>query len=142
MVIVTGSVMIFQGWRLDPILLLSQLMLCFVAGAFALEAFTLRAQRPSSPPPPPPQLPKERTYEDPFFDDLDLPADSLPSPRPTADAVLCGESDEGWSVEGDGFYGEEERWSDWRLSEGSDAVSRRDVPSGEGGVLQAVEDWE
>ncbi|CAD7704441.1 unnamed protein product [Ostreobium quekettii] len=41
---VTGAALVFQGWRLDPLLLLCQLMTCTVAVSFALETLNLREQ--------------------------------------------------------------------------------------------------
>lgn len=44
LVTVTGGALVFQGWRLDPLLLLCQLMTCSVASWFALESLNLRSQ--------------------------------------------------------------------------------------------------
>eukprot|EP00803_Ostreobium_quekettii_P009729 evm.model.scf_220.8 EVM.evm.TU.scf_220.8 scf_220:101516-105087(-) len=44
LITVTGGTLVFQGWRLDPLLLLCQLMTCTVAISFALEALNLREQ--------------------------------------------------------------------------------------------------
>merc|ERR1712178_328890 len=38
-----GGILIFQGWRLDPLLLFGQFMTTFVAASFALESLRLRS---------------------------------------------------------------------------------------------------
>ncbi|GMH42331.1 hypothetical protein BSKO_10250 [Bryopsis sp. KO-2023] len=42
LITVTGGALIFQGWRLDPLLLLCQVMTCSVAAWFAAETLQLR----------------------------------------------------------------------------------------------------
>jgi len=44
MVSIVGSTLIFQGWRLDPLLLLCQALTTSVAVWYGLETFKLRAQ--------------------------------------------------------------------------------------------------
>ncbi|KAF8063088.1 ycf66 [Scenedesmus sp. PABB004] len=44
MISIVGSTLIFQGWRLDPLLLLCQALTTSVAFWYGLEAFKLRAQ--------------------------------------------------------------------------------------------------
>ena len=43
--LVVGGILIFQGWRLDPLLLMGQLMTTACAGAFAFEALKLRSEK-------------------------------------------------------------------------------------------------
>ena len=40
--LLTGGILIFQGWRLDPLLLFGQILTTATAGAFAVEAIQLR----------------------------------------------------------------------------------------------------
>lgn len=44
MVSIVGSTLIFQGWRLDPLLLLCQALTTSVAFWYGLETFRLRAK--------------------------------------------------------------------------------------------------
>lgn len=123
MIIVTGGAIVFQGWRLDPLLLLCQLMTCGVASAFALEALSLRESRKGTPWPIPPPVEQESA----FFDDDDMTDEvipdfqnsELPEPGATAEEVLSG----GWMTEE-----EEENWES-KKQEGL-------------GALQTIEDWD
>ncbi|GIL87036.1 hypothetical protein Vretimale_14174 [Volvox reticuliferus] len=54
MVSIVGSTLIFQGWRLDPLLLLCQALTTSVAFWYGLETFRLRSKEADLPPP---QLP-------------------------------------------------------------------------------------
>ncbi|GLI63138.1 hypothetical protein VaNZ11_006046 [Volvox africanus] len=54
MVSIVGSTLIFQGWRLDPLLLLCQALTTSVAFWYGLETFRLRSKEADVPPP---QLP-------------------------------------------------------------------------------------
>ncbi|EFJ44404.1 hypothetical protein VOLCADRAFT_121328 [Volvox carteri f. nagariensis] len=54
MVSIVGSTLIFQGWRLDPLLLLCQALTTSVAFWYGLETFRLRSKEADTPPP---QLP-------------------------------------------------------------------------------------
>lgn len=42
--LLTGGILVFQGWRLDPLLLFSQILMTTVAVSFAAEAIQLRGQ--------------------------------------------------------------------------------------------------
>lgn len=46
--ILAGGILVFQGWRLDPILLFEQLLMASTAIAFGYEALRLRSQLPDS----------------------------------------------------------------------------------------------
>ncbi|GLC40909.1 hypothetical protein PLESTM_001125000 [Pleodorina starrii] len=54
MVSIVGSTLIFQGWRLDPLLLLCQALTTSVAFWYGMETFRLRSKEADLPPP---QLP-------------------------------------------------------------------------------------
>ena len=160
LIIVAGGTLVFQGWRLDPLMLLSQLMMCSVAATFALEALSLRKRcmdttdaidsawsprnRPS------PQKPERRKEDDDtfFYDMDDIPYEGRPSGLPSArsssslnDYLSRDAMDAGWSVEdseSDPYDADDEEGPPW------DAASRRtgENPRRGDGTLQTVEDWE
>lgn len=147
MVIVTGGALVFQGWRLDPLLLLCQLMTCIVATSFAFETLNLRDERQNQRPPddpqwnpPPPRIQQEEPQDSYFYDidDLDLTETSeLPSPRSPMKDVLDGE--EGWTVVGD-FNDEWEE--DTQQPQKSTKERTQERTQKDSNLLQAVEDWE
>lgn len=141
MIIVTGGALVFQGWRLDPLLLLCQLMTCAVATAFALETISLRSnRRPAEAIPDPPKL-NDREPDETFFYDFDpYPPESaseLPLPRKSVRETFGRTSnDQGWTVQDDDevWFNDEDPQNDLDPSPSK--------PSGDRGSYQIVEDWD
>lgn len=68
MVSIVGSTLIFQGWRLDPLLLLCQALTTSVAFWYGLEAFRLRAKTDEGLMLPPSSSDQAEPYRVPYTD--------------------------------------------------------------------------
>eukprot|EP00210_Caulerpa_lentillifera_P005897 g5639.t1 len=150
LIIVTGGALVFQGWRLDPLMLLCQIMTCGVACTFAYEAFAQREQETfndlRSPTRPPEQ---SQQSEDEFFYDFDEvdpqdPANSeLPEPRSSMDDFLDEEEEGNWTVIG-GAESPADDFSLWNDNKPRSKTQGRNSKRRNKGneTLQTIEDWE
>lgn len=154
-----GGILVFQGWRLDPLLLFGQLLTAGVAASFALEALSLRSRYegdaaeelreqlrsrrgPSSRPQPLPP-PTSRSFEE--WDDR------YPEEFDDEDAAYYagGSSsyDAGYGMEYEDEDEDEYRYpgdSDSRYSDGDWGRPSAQKPrkKGDANIVELVDDWE